>query len=318
MQARNFAEQHGDIVSLMLIGGIPWPEALDDRPFPESVNSTLSYHPSGHKLLISIAPLNSARDGLAPLWSKSDNQPLPPDWKDQPFNSQVVKKAFFNFCRRVVDIAKPDYLAIGIEDNDLLSHSRVKWQQLKELHTQTYLELKKLYPSLPVFFTTDVSHYLERTTESKGSGQVKEVADLMRYSDVFAMSFYPHMSLSISEALQTGFLEFAKTFHKPIAVSESGMLSSNVALKSFGITLHGTQKDQTEFERSLLETAQSGGYEFVINFATIDFDVMVKKLPGKAAELASMWEFTGLQDSRGRPKPSLNIWDNWLRKTYTK
>jgi hypothetical protein len=56
--AREYAGAHGDIVSVMFIGGIPWPEALDGKPFSKAVQENLSYRtPAGKKLFLSISPL---------------------------------------------------------------------------------------------------------------------------------------------------------------------------------------------------------------------------------------------------------------------
>ena len=50
-EAQNFAYAHGDIVSVVLIGGVPWPEALDGKPFSKNVQDSLSYRPpSGKKV----------------------------------------------------------------------------------------------------------------------------------------------------------------------------------------------------------------------------------------------------------------------------
>ena len=76
--AQDFAHAHGDIVSVMFIGGIPWPEALDDKPFSQDVRNNLAYRPpQGKKLFLSISPLDMDRKGLAPYWGESDNRPLP-------------------------------------------------------------------------------------------------------------------------------------------------------------------------------------------------------------------------------------------------
>ena len=41
LTAQAFAHAHGDIVSVMFIGGVPWPEALEGRPFSKDVDSNL-------------------------------------------------------------------------------------------------------------------------------------------------------------------------------------------------------------------------------------------------------------------------------------
>ncbi|HEX9786994.1 MAG TPA: glycosyl hydrolase 53 family protein [Candidatus Binatia bacterium] len=312
--AREYAHAHGDIVSVMFIGGIPWPEALDGKPFSKDVQATMSYRPpAGKKLFLSISPLNKDRRELAAYWGETDNQPLPPPWNSEPLNSPRVKRAYLNFILRAIETMRPDYLAIGVESNMLLSRNASKWQQLKDLHRETYTAIKKVHRSLPVFFTTEVLHYKRLTRDAKGTNQEKEVADLMRHSDFFAMSFYPHMSPEVPRILPSNFLDFAKRFKKGIAVSESGMTSRNVELKSYNRILYGSDADQVQFTEFLLKTAARDGYEFVINFATTDSDRLVARLRPPLADLARIWAFIGMQTSDLRPKPASAVWQGFLQ-----
>ena len=312
--AEDFAHAHGDIVSVMFIGGIPWPEAFEDKLFSLDVRANLGYRPpAGKKLFLSISPLDKDRKDLAPYWAEKDNQPLPEFWKGRALNSPEVKRAFLNFVVRAVESMKPDYLAIGIESNVLLSKNRVKWQQLKELHRATYNTLKQQYPQLPIFFTTEVLHYKKLASEARNSEQEKEVAELMEHSDLFAMSVYPHMSYDFPRPVPAGFFDFARSFHKPIAVAESGMTSRDVELKAFGLTLRGSEADQVQFTELLLQAASRDGYKFVINFATTDFEKLCARLPAPTDDLARIWAYTGLQTSDGKPKPALAVWDAHLR-----
>ena len=188
LTAQNFAHTHGDIVSVMFIGGIPWPESLADEAFSSDVQNNLAYRPpQGTKLFLSISPLNQDRKGLAPYWGEKDNQPLPGQWTDYALNSPQVKTAFLNFVLRAVKAMNPDYLAIGIENNVLLSHSILKWRQLVELHQETYEAVKRIHPQLPVCFTTEVLHYRKLASDARGSDQETQVAELMKYSDLFAI-----------------------------------------------------------------------------------------------------------------------------------
>ncbi len=315
--ARDYAQTHGDIVSVMFIGGIPWPEALAGKPFSKDVQENLSYRPGpGKKLFLSISPLNKDKRGLAPYWGETDNLPLPRPWSTEALNSPRVKRAYLNFVLRAVQAMRPDYLAIGVESNVLLSRDQSKWRQLKELHRDTYNAVKKIYRSLPVFFTTEVLHYRRLTREAKGKNQEKEVADMMRYSDLFAMSFYPHMSAEMQRPVPPRFLDFATRFKKGIAISESGMTSRSVDLKSYNTTLYGSQNDQAEFTEYLLKTAARDGYEFVINFATTDSDRLVARLRPPLADLAKLWAYVGMQTSDRRPKPASAVWDGFLKAKY--
>lgn len=308
--AEEFAHAHGDIVSVMFIGGIPWPEALDGREFSRDVRNSLQYHrPAGKKLFLSVSPLDKDRKNLAPYWGEKDNQPLPDAWRDRALNNPATKRAFLNFVRRAVEAMNPDYLAIGIESNVLLSHNRGRWEQLKELHRETYAAMKNLHPNLPVFFTTEVLHYRKLASDARAS-------DLMQHSDLFAMSVYPHMSYDVPRPIPADFLDFARRFGKPIAVSESGMTSKDVELRAFGLTLRGSEPDQKQFTELLLQAAARNRYEFVITFATTDFEKLCAKLPPPLDDLGRIWAYTGLQTSDLKPKPALVVWDGWLARPH--
>jgi hypothetical protein len=312
-----FAHEHGDIVSVMFIGGIPWPEALSGKAFSQDIQNNLKYRPpQGKKLFLSISPLNKDRKAMAPYWGEKDNLPLPSPWNSAKLNDPQVKKAYQAFVLRSVDAMKPDYLAIGIELNVLLSNDLKKWKELKELHIETYQAVKAKHPKLPVCFTTEVLHYKKLATEAKRSDQEGEVAELMKYSDLFAMSIYPHMTYDLARPVPSKFFDFATQFKKPICVSESGMTSKDVELKAFGLTLRGSEAEQKQFTQMLLEKATADKYEFIINFATTDFEKLCEKLPKPLDDLARIWAYTGMQTSSKKAKPALEVWDQSLKSPY--
>ena len=315
--AENYAYAHSDIVSVTFIGGIPWAEALDNKTYPADVQENLKYRPpAGKKLFLSISPLDKDRRGLAPYWGETDNQPLPPPWNREALNSPRVKRAYVNFVLRAVEAMRPDFLAIGVEANMLLSRNPERWRQYKELHSETYRAIKNLHKGLPVFFTTDVIHYKRLVRDAKGSEQEKEVMDLMRFSDLFAMTVYPHMSLEVPRPVPANFLDFAPRFKRPVAVAESGMSSQDVDMRSYSTLLRGSDTDQYQFTELLLKTAARDYYEFVINFASTDSDRLVARLQPPLDDLARIWAYTGMQTSDQRPKPASAVWDGYLRAKY--
>ncbi len=315
--AGDFANQHGDIISVCFIGGIPWPESLSGGAYSRDVQGALAYRPpKGKKLFVQISILDKDRKGMAPYWGAKDNLPLPMPWTSSKFDSPEVKKAYLNFTLRVIEAMHPDYLAIGMENNVLLSNDRGKFQELKLLHAATFLAIKAKYPKLPVFFTTEVMHYKHYAKESVGTDQEAEVAKMMQYSDLFAMSFYPFMSFNMARPIPADFFNFARQFKKPIAVSESGDTSRNVELKSFHLTLKGTEEGQSQFTSTLLKTATKDNYRFVINFATTDFEKLCDRLSPPLDDLARIWSYTGMQDSAKSAKPALAVWDAYLRAKF--
>jgi hypothetical protein len=315
--AHSFAHAHGDIVAIMLNGGVPWPAAYEGKPFSTDIQDNFTYRPpTGTKLFVSVSPLDKERRGLAPYWGEQENQPLPKPWDKEALNSPRVKKAFLTYVLRCVQTMQPAYLAIGVESNMLLSRDLAKWRQYKELHRDTYLAVKKSHPALPVFFTTEVLHYKRLSRDARGSEQEKEIADLMRYSDRFAMSVYPHMSQDVPRPVPANFLDFATRFKKPIAVTESGMTSRNVDLRTYGTTLYGSDAEQQHFTELLLKTAARDKYDFVINFATTDSERLVARLRPPLDDLARIWAYIGLQTGDRQPKPALAVWDAYLRAKY--
>ncbi|MGH7886899.1 MAG: hypothetical protein ACREPG_03470, partial [Candidatus Binatia bacterium] len=102
--ARDYAQARGDIVAINFIGGIPWPEAFDGKPFSKNVQESMNHRTAPEKkLFLSISPLNKDRRDLAPYWGDAENQPLPKGWDKEPLNSARVKRAYLNFVLRAVD-----------------------------------------------------------------------------------------------------------------------------------------------------------------------------------------------------------------------
>jgi acetyl esterase/lipase len=317
MTAQDFAHAHGDMVTVCFIGGIPWPESLAGKPFSKDVQNQLAYRPpNGKKLFLQISILDPLRKGMAPYWGEKDNLPLPKPWDTYAFDRPEVKKAYLNFVLRAVDAMRPDFLAIGMENNILLSNDPAKWKQLKLLHAATYDAVKARHPKLPVFFTTEVMHYQKFAKEARDTDQEKEVAELMKHSDVFAMSVYPHMSFDVPRPIPDNFFDFARKFDKPIAVSEAGDSSRDVALKAFNVTLKGGEASQKQFTELLLTTAAKDRYEFVSWTHTTDFDKLCEKLPKEAGELAWVWAYTGMQSGEKRLKLAAGLWDAYFKAKY--
>lgn len=311
-QADDFIAEHADLVSIMFIGGIPWQEALENKPFSKDIQNHLAYQtPEGYELLLSISPLDMNRKALAPYWSEKDNLPLPKEWEIKKFNHPEVIYAFTNFALKSVSALKPNYLAIGIESNVLLTHNSNSWNDYKEFHREVYKAVKQQHPNLPVFFTIEYNHYTGYTAEAKGTPQKQQMTELMEYSDMVAISSYPHMSYETPWPIRDDHFNFAKQFNKPIGIAETGMSSRKV--KVFGIKLRGSEKDQKQYYQTLLATAQRDKYSFIATFATTDFNKLVKQLPaGNVREIAKIWQYTGLQSAKGKAKKALTIWDEYL------
>jgi hypothetical protein len=96
------------------------------------------------------------------------------------------------------------------------------------------------------------------------------------------------------------------------------MTSRDVELKAFGLTLRGSESDQRQFTELLLRIATRDRYEFIINFATTDFEKLCAKLPPPVDDLARIWAYTGLQTSDCKPKTALAVWDEYLKIPWSR
>ncbi|HRJ27140.1 MAG TPA: glycosyl hydrolase 53 family protein [Fimbriimonadaceae bacterium] len=314
-QARRFMEQNGDLTAIMFLGGIPWQEALENKPFSADVQKQLAYRPPpGTKVFLSISPLAMSRKDLAPYWGEKDNMPLPPEWRNAALDDAKVVLSFSRFVIRSVEALRPEYLAIGVESNAMLTYDRTKWPAYKRLHTQAYRNVKTKFPKLPIFFTTEVNHYLGRSMGSNATDQEREVGELMKQSDWFAMSYYPHMTLATPWPIPSTALDFAKKFRKPIAMSETGMNSQPAVFPQ--VTLPGSPEMQDQYYQVLLDAAQRDRYQLIVNFCTTDFEKLVAVLPPGDRELASIWTYSGLQTSSGQLKPAGKRWQSTFARPF--
>jgi hypothetical protein len=307
-RASDFAHAHGDLVSVMVIGGLPWPEALAGAPFSADVTQTLSYRPpGGQAVFLSISPLDMTRRALAPYWGERDNQPLPAPWAGRAFDHPDVVKAFVAFCLRAVDLARPAVLAVGVEDNILLTTDPKAWPALKRLHRAPRGQEGALDAA---GLLHDGGEPLPgHTKEAKRSLQEAEVADLMRDSDLFALSVYPFMSLDTPRPTPDDFLDFAPRLGKPVAISESGMTSRDVRLDT--IKLRGSD-EQRRWVDLLLRTAARDRYRS--SQLRRPTPRARGALAQPTADLARIWSYTGMQTERAK-KPALAAWDRWFAAT---
>lgn len=67
-----------------------------------------------------------------------------------------------------------------------------------------------------------------------------------------------------------------------------------------------------------LRAATRDRYEFVIQFATTDFERLCDKLPPPVDDLARIWAYTGMQTSDKKPKPALALWDAYLNAKFSR
>lgn len=308
----DFIAKNSNIIAHHLDNGVPWEEALNRTQYPEHLRNEwrnrISNTPESHKTYLAITPINFQRNAISPYWSdKGDNQPLPKAWRNAEFNDPRVKQAFLNYARSAVHAFKPDFLAIGIESNLIITNAPAKWQSYLELNKFVYIHLKKEFPDLPIFSTVQYEHIrgIERESKKHHHMQVPAIRELMKHSDMLALSTYRYGTLHPNPPGEDYFNP-AFQFGKKIAIAEMGSMSQTT--KVMGIRLPASENTQYEFLDMVLKNAQKHKFVFVINWVAIDFDRMIKKLPRKIRPIAMAWVHTGLLNKNLKPKKAYGLW----------
>ena len=164
---------------------------------------------------------------------------MPAAFRDLPFDAPKIKEAYTNFALRVIKAMRPDWFAIGIEPNVLLSKGAEAWPAYKALHRHVYERVKAQYPSLKVCFTIEAIHYLGKHNGSDADAQRREVLELLKHSDMVVFSVYPHMSWDVPRPLPDDFFRFARELSaaaggKPIAIYAKA--ATPLAMSGWGLS----------------------------------------------------------------------------------
>jgi hypothetical protein len=310
-----FLLNNGDIVAHHFDGGVPWTEALADKPYHADFEGDWQRRKAFRpklKVLVSVTPLNGGRNGMALYRGKSENMPLPKEFQGKPLDDPIVRKAYLNYCRRVVTEFQPDYLAIGIEVNELIHNSPSQWPGFVQLYKDVYAQLKKENPRLPIFATITL-HNLTNPGWKDRDAQQKKIRDFLALNDIAGVSYYPFMAGQSERPVET-FDWLRKFTDKPIAVTETGYPAETIKLKSLKLTIPADPARQAAYYETLLERAQRDRYLFVVAFLHRDYDALWKRIGSMAPEAFIVWKDCGLLDEAGNPRPAYKIWKQWQKR----
>jgi len=311
--AYNFIRENGDIIAHHLDSGVPWTEAIEDKPYSNELENDWDQRvqaSSGKKVLVSLTPLNGDRKGMAFYRGEKENMPLPEAFQNKPFDDPMVKKAYLNYCRRAIKRLKPDYLAIGIEVNELFHNSPQQWPPFLDLYRSTYAELKKENPALPIFATVTL-HNLRKEGWSDRQAQQEEIKSFLRYNDIAGISYYPFMIYNLDRA--NADLDWLRSFtDKPIAICETGYPAETIRLKTYNLEIPGSPESQAKYYETLLLTAQRDRYLFAVSFLHRDYDALWDKIKASSPEAFIIWKDCGLLNEKGDARPALSVWRRYF------
>jgi len=306
-QTRRFVRDNADLIAHH-IEGVPWAEALQDAPFPKEVLSDhefkRSMKPPGAKVYLAVSP---GRGDLK--LPDRGATPLPPDLRGKPYDDPLVKRAFLTYCRRCVDFFKPDYLAIGIEVNEIFSAGADKWRAYTELHRYVYGELKKEHPSLPIF----ASFTLHNMVKDRGP-MPAAWEELMPYNDFVAVSYYPFLAGVPAEKALAWLMENFDCFGKPYAMVETNEAGERLVLPQSKFVIDGAPEKQAAYLRTLLTLAERRRFEFVVLFIHRDYDLLWDKIKATAPEMFMAWRDCGLVDEQGNARPAYAVWQEYFER----
>jgi hypothetical protein len=308
-----------DLVLIQLYdAGIPWVEALADKPFSSELITSWHYQrslvPAGHKVLLALRPTNKGKDGLALYFGAQKGQPLPPPWDKHGLAHPDVKQAYLNYCKRAIAFFKPDHVLISSEVDAVVQKNPGTWSEHLALHKATYAGLKQGHPKLPVFASWFATSLLPLWTSGDHVTQRAALKQYMAHSDYLGLSVFPFVS-----AYGTGGsagavwpelikLSSAQAPGKPIAVVAAGYLARSVWIDSWN--LQGTPGDQQQFVVGMLQHARQHGFALVVNTVLRDFDALWSKW-GHEPEGAAI-KSTGLYAADGAARPALYSWKQAL------
>jgi hypothetical protein len=308
-QVRRFVGTNADLIAHH-IEGVPWAEALRNEPFPAELmrdrETKRSMTPPGAMVYLAVSPgrgeLKLAEKGVTLL---------PPELKSKSYDDPLVQKAFLYYCRRSIEFFKPDYLAIGIEVNEIYSTSKEKCLAYADLHRHVYQALKKENPNLPIFASYTLHSLIKARVEV-----LKSCQDLMAFNDLVAVSYYPFLADEKPERAFEWLFSNFDGFDKPYAMVETNEAAERLEFPKSGIIIDGSPGKQENYLRTLLGLAEKRRFKFVVLFIHQDYDPLWETIKSTAPELFMAWRDCGLIDELGRPRPAYGVWRQYLTRRY--
>lgn len=305
-----FLNTHVDLVSLKLDKGVPWPEALEKRPYAPELEKSLGEAQEqfkDRKIFLMVTPLDGDKSGLAGYRGAGENEPLEGAWKAKDFDDPAIAKAYLNYCRDMIRRFRPEFFAFAVEANNLAKQNAPRWKKFIPFATDIYMALKKENPKLPVFVTLNADTYLEDPQAQK-----KAAAQILPASDYVAIHTIPYIREQVPAKLGRDFLAQFQALApgKPFAIAGTAYLAEDIS--AVGIERVGKAAWQQEYLKFVLEECARMNAKFVIWMTARDLDDLVEKL-GPLGEFAKLFKDTGLQDGKGNPRKSFETWQQWLK-----
>lgn len=305
--------EDGDLSVYHMDGGVPWQEVAAGQPYHPALESDLARQsarrPPGHKLYLSVTPIDFHRSGLAPHRGATSNEPLVAPWDTLSFDDPLVIDTFHAYCEQLITRFSPDWFAYAIEANLLHLNRPDRWAAFLTLADTLTARLHRDHPTLPVFATLQLETlYTHLATNGAACQQ------LMAFCDVLALSTYPYVLSGGSTALPADYWSGVRTLapDKRLAIGETGWPAEPVTAP-YPADIPGSEAAQAEYVRRLLSDLEAQDAAFVNWFFTRDYDAFWASTFSTSpdAAIVRLWKDHGLYDSLGTARPALADWKAW-------
>lgn len=307
----HFINLFGEHVSLHIDDGVPWYPAALGTPFPRAFEADLQLQlakiPAGRTKILNVTPISTTRDAIAPNKTEAGIEPLDGFWSAQHFDSPYVKRAFFNYCVRMIDKVRPNIFAYSIESNVLHKLSPRKWAAYVRLMNYVYVALKKRYPRLPVVNTIQVETY-----HVSPAAQDLVLKQIMFFTDWVAVSVYPYLLHADPRKIPTNYFKTIAAYGagRKFMVSETGWPSEPITAP-YPLSIAGTQTSQKIYVTRLWSEAQALQAVALNWFLVRDLDTLWTRelqYSPDAALVRSLKDIGLVDDRTNTSKNALNEW----------
>ena len=307
----NFIKNNSEIYCEHIDNNIPWNSWINDLPLPIEFTNNITDRQSrkiqNTKLVVSVSLLNIERNDLA-----LDYDGVTPNYTSM--NDLHIEDAYFQHIKYIVNQLNPNYLIISIEVNELLKNMPSKWDEYKLLILNVKTRIHQEFPSLSISESITL-HNLYEPDVPNPQQYIDELVNYANTMDFVSISFYPYFKgLKTNEEFQNAFNFLHDKINQPIAFAETGHLSEDLIVNSYGISVNGNENEQNNYLKKLLLNAQEENYEFIIWWTHRDYNELWETFPLELQDLGKLWISTGIINEDGLEKEAYSTWQIVLNK----
>lgn len=319
VETYQFISNHCDAISHHFDDGIPWDEALNEKPWPTELQKVLATKiekaPVNHQVLLSVAALDISRKKRAGLYQNKGTWPSE-DWQRRAWNDSQLITAYARFVTRLADTLNADYINFGVESN-LGTWDEAQFESYKEFLKAVYAQLKQHFPTTPIFISNMVvpdAGFFEHAQSLRGIG------------DWTGLSCYPYSSIGSTQLgstdpdlMEKNLLEiYINLSNRPWCMAETGFIAEDLKMPQQGISKRGTPEWQWKYLNKVFQLASNSDCKLIVWFCHRDYDYGTKTLKavGAYTELFSLWQDTGFENEDGQKRPAYSLWNSTLERPF--